>query len=158
MVAQTQILITMKTYAFIIKRDQSIYPSGYANGYVAITKEHPLYKKNYSDLVTVESIDDVPYNGNILGALVNSFNADRKENEIPLDLAIDVHCGLTLSDKFERLANQLIEWLDEEPTAKNYLWVFGFDTAHSGDSLATWPKEKVIEETLKLQSILENWK
>ena len=60
----------MKTYAFIIKRDQH-YPAGYANGYVAVVNTHPLYGKKYSDMVEVEDIDSVPYNGNVFGLLIN---------------------------------------------------------------------------------------
>ena len=33
-------------------------------------------------------------------------------------------------------------------------WSFGFDTAHYADNLINWPKEKVIEETLRLYAQL----
>lgn len=48
-------------------------------------------------------------------------------NTIP----VDIHGGLTFG-----------QW-DKE----HINWVIGFDTAHSGDTLENWPKERVIEET-----------
>jgi len=51
---------------------------------------------------------------------------------------ISVHGGLTYSD-----------FGDGDNAPKDW-WVFGFDTAHFGDYIDTWPKERVIEETKKL--------
>lgn len=147
----------MKAYPFIIVRDQS-YPSGYANGYVAIDSIHPLFEKNYSDMVEVGDVDSIPYNGNVFGLFINGLKPDKKENELSLDMVVNVHCGLTFSDKFSRFNGRRLEWIGEVPENTDNLWVFGFDTAHAGDDLITWPREKCIEETLKLQSIMENWK
>jgi hypothetical protein len=157
----------MKTYSFIIKRNQSSYPSGYANGYVIVDNSHSLFGKKYSDMIEVENIDDMPFNGNFIGMFITACNSERKENELSLDMAIDVHGGLTLSDYFTRLTKQDIEWLNVPKKIQNAFkhigdskdyWIFGFDTAHCNDDLESWPREKCIEETLKLQSILEDWK
>lgn len=59
-------------------------------------------------------------------------------NEIPAD----VHGGLT----FGQLASDWSEQFDFDPES----WVIGFDTAHFGDNLNVWPKESVVEETLRL--------
>ena len=147
----------MKTYSFIIKRDQS-YPAGYANGYVAVDNSHPLFGKKYSDMIEVEDVDDVPFNGNYIGMFITACNSDRKENELSLDMAINVHGGLTFSKNITTLLKQDIEWLSDKTGDDLNLWVFGFDTAHCDDDLESWSKEKCIDETLKLQSILENWK
>lgn len=149
----------MKTYSFIIKRNQNqTYVAGYANGYVAIDNTHPLFGKQYSDMVEVEDVNNIPFNGNFIGMFITACSSDRKENELSLDMVIDVHGGLTFSKNITSLLKQDIEWLSNETGDDLNLWVFGFDTAHSGDDLESWPREKCIEETLKLQSILENWK
>jgi hypothetical protein len=58
---------------------------------------------------------------------------------------VDVHCGLT----FARMANDL-SWGEIEMHWVN-CYIIGFDTAHSQDNLDEWPKERVIEETLRLK-------
>jgi len=64
------------------------------------------------------------------------------------DIDVDVHGGLTFS---ERAVN--LEW-EETKNLKPDDWIVGFDTAHYGDSLETWPKERVIEETEHLRNQL----
>jgi hypothetical protein len=51
---------------------------------------------------------------------------------------LDVHGGLTYNDN-----------ADGVHAPKNW-WVFGFDTAHSGDTIEKWPKEAVEAETKRL--------
>lgn len=95
--------------------------AGYANGYVAIPKEHPYYGRD-----------------------CNEIN-------------VDVHGDLTFSDfgKFFR-ESKTIEFINGSLKDIEDYWVLGFDTCHFGDNLENWPREAVIEETLKLKKILEN--
>jgi hypothetical protein len=51
---------------------------------------------------------------------------------------VDIHYGLTYSQYGDGV-NAPIDW-----------WVFGFDTAHYGDTLEKWPKEAVEAETKRL--------
>lgn len=62
------------------------------------------------------------------------------------DINVNIHGGLTYGSR--TLPGQ------EQPDADGYYWV-GFDTAHLGDSLETWPKERVEAEveSLKQQAI-----
>lgn len=96
---------------------------GNLNGYCAVPEGHPLFGKNYSDEVEVASIDEISFNGNYIGLLcVDTEKA--KQNIIGLDLAINVHGGLTYA------RNHLY---NIEDNLLGNLWWFGFDTAHSGD-------------------------
>lgn len=56
-----------------------------------------------------------------------------------LEIPVNVHGGLTFSE----------ETKDKEYFGSEGYWV-GFDTVHSGDTLESWPKKKVFEETLNL--------
>jgi hypothetical protein len=55
-----------------------------------------------------------------------------------LEFDLKVHGGITYAD-FGDGTNAPKDW-----------WVFGFDTSHFGDSLSSWPEDKVIEETKEL--------
>lgn len=69
---------------------------------------------------------------------------------------IEVHGGLTFSDQYsDNLFNAGEVIGSEKPTEKH--WVFGFDTAHWNDTADNWPKERVIEETMKLKEQLESF-
>lgn len=76
---------------------------------------------------------------------------------VPYDqVPVEVHWGLTFGEKVT--PGMASTWNIPEDTIG--MWCFGFDTAHYGDSLAKWPKEKVEEETARLlqQFIdLEHW-
>lgn len=66
------------------------------NGYASVTPGHKFYGKGYREKVHVPNIEDVPFNGNFIGALC----ADPNEVEtgiISLDMLINVHYGLTYS-------------------------------------------------------------
>ena len=52
---------------------------------------------------------------------------------------LNVHGGIT----FEQLVDRH-DWIPRSH------WTLGFDTAHSGDTLETWPKERVELETKEL--------
>ncbi len=68
-------------------------------------------------------------------------------------LNVDVHGGLTWDcSVFELLLDGHAKYWP----ALNGLgcadgWMFGFDTSNWNDNLETWPKERVIRETLKLR-------
>ena len=51
---------------------------------------------------------------------------------------IDVHGGLTFSEKSDQI------------TDITEMWAVGFDTGHYGDNEENWTKEDVIVETLRL--------
>ena len=52
--------------------------------------------------------------------------------------ALDVHGDITYND-----------WGNGKNAPKDW-WVFGFDTAHHGDTIDRWPKEAVESETKRL--------
>ena len=109
-------------------------PMGHLCGYVAVPESHPWHGKSYSDSVKVpHEIIDRPVDIDKVGAinlLCAVGNSDAmEEGWIDLVLAIDVHGGLTYSS-------------DHEPLGKpDGLWWFGFDCAHAGDSVPSYPTE-----------------
>ncbi|MDE5987602.1 MAG: hypothetical protein K2H16_10090 [Prevotella sp.] len=68
---------------------------------------------------------------------------------------IDVHGGLTASAYMSSfmLMND-IEFISDAEEIPSDWWVFGFDTIHFNDKYS-WSKERVKEETLRLQDQLE---
>ena len=60
------------------------------------------------------------------------------------DINVDVHGGLTFSESAKDL-----DWPEIDAKDKKG-WVIGFDTAHYGDSIYTWPIYKVEEELKRL--------
>jgi hypothetical protein len=97
--------------------------TGCLNGYVAVPEGHNLYGKKHSDKVVVPKDKELAFNGNYIGLLC--ANHDEAEAGIfSLDMAIDVHCGLTFSEM------QLYP-IENDVLGKQ--WWFGFDTSHSGD-------------------------
>lgn len=97
--------------------------SGVLNGYVAVEKSHPFFGKKYSEKITLES--EPVFNGNFIGLLLATGDSDHKENRYSLDMALNVHGGLTYSDDG-------LFGIDKEVFGD--LWWFGFDTAHAGDA------------------------
>ena len=150
-----------KCSASIIKNQNPIlddfsYIHGWGNGYVGVKKDHPLYGKHYRDLISID-VTTVTYNGNAISAFCYSLDENRDDSKLPIDLAIDVHCGVTFSGHFSKLRDcNNHEIIKDEEEGEEY-WYFGFDTIHAADSLSNWPKEAVIKETEKLLNILENW-
>ena len=76
----------------------------------------------------------------------------RKHYDV-INKEVNVHGGLTFSEYMSH------EWLRTMGFEKEYhgMWCVGFDTAHYGDSLNRWPKEKVEEETENLRLQLINY-
>lgn len=95
---------------------------GHHCGYVAVPIDHPWYGKSYDEAVVVpEAVLNRPMLGENVG-YINLFCAALSADDIErgmmrIDLAIDVHGGLTFSDK---------------DNARD-LWWFGFDCAHCDD-------------------------
>lgn len=93
---------------------------GHLCGYVGVDKTHPLYGKDYDDMITVpdfirDRVIDIDKVG-IFNLIASTYD-ESKPNDIKVSLAFDVHGGLTFS-KFGKDSD---------------LWWFGFDCAHSGD-------------------------
>lgn len=63
------------------------------------------------------------------------------------DVSIDIHWDLTYSGNANDLRQGGIVW--------DYR-VLGFDTAHADDDLHTRPRQKVVEETLRLKTIVDS--
>ncbi len=95
--------------------------SGNLNGYVAITKDHPLFNKKYSDEIKLKK--EPEFNGNYIG-LLQAATKDRQENIWSIDMALNVHGGITYS-------SSELNGIDKDILGE--LWWFGFDTAHSSD-------------------------
>ena len=140
----------MKLFSFTVENDWT-HDYGWGNGYVAVPKEHSLYEKSYSDKVKVKDAAKIPFNGNFISLLCASLDNDADKNLIPLDLAINVHGGITFSNS--------VTSLKKAPSyiPKDY-WVFGFDTAHAGDNQINWTKENVQKETKKFKKQLKKFK
>lgn len=98
---------------------------GYANGYVAVPPEYPYH----------------------------SVDCDK--------LLVDVHGGLTFDASAKEINNATLgnwsnlEFLGEEIDLPDDYWVFGFDTLHCDDNITNWPRERCVEETLRLKEQLE---
>ena len=98
---------------------------GYANGYVAVPPEHPYHGVSYDKMLV-----------DVHGAL--TFDASAKE------------INSSINPNWEK-----IEFIGDETELPDDYWVFGFDTLHCHDTIHTWPRERCVEETLKLNDQLE---
>lgn len=101
---------------------------GHLCGYVGVQSEHPLFGKEYNDLVKVDPSEFSKKIDMDRVGVLNLFYAGAKNNEetikqnlLELCLALECHGGLTYSGKASFLTN------DES------YWFFGFDAAHAGD-------------------------
>lgn len=56
----------MKTYRFLIRNTWMTFESGYANGYVAVSENHPLYGKDYDDLNGIWIHGGLTYSGKMV--------------------------------------------------------------------------------------------
>lgn len=98
---------------------------GYANGYVVIPKEHPMFNKHYDDI-------DV----NIHGGLTFSSTMDT-----------DSSYWNRIKNNFEMVSGKV----EDIPNS----YVVGFDTCHWQDNKSNWNKEACIAETVNLKEQLE---
>lgn len=147
-----------KCYPFVVENTWMTWEEhGWGNGYVGITKTHPLYGKRYDNKFAVENPDAISFNQNYIGMLCHIFSEEIETNLVPLDLLIDVHCGVTYSDHPNGKISKDAKWLGAKPRANTKIWAFGFDTAHLDDNMSNWNADRVVEETLKLRDILQTW-
>lgn len=68
---------------------------------------------------------------------------------------INVHGGLTCSGHISEYFMEDMEFISDATEVPSGWWILGFDTMHDGDNNVNWPKERVKEETLRLQEQLE---
>jgi len=66
------------------------------------------------------------------------YLGDVTQKKISLVQSLDINGGITYSD------------FGNGQYAPKGWWVFGFDTAHFGDTIEKWPKEAVEAETKRL--------
>lgn len=71
------------------------------------------------------------------------------------DIPVEVHGGLTFATKVTKEMLEHWDQLDESDLGK---WMVGWDSAHYGDSIVNWPKEKVERHTIYLKEQLEKLK
>lgn len=93
-------------------------------GYAAVGTDHPLFSMGCDSLIHVVDADKVPFNGNYIGLLATAFDPSAQGNLIRLDMALEVHGGLTYAD-------DCLAGIDNE--LFGLLWWFGFDTSHCYD-------------------------
>jgi hypothetical protein len=101
-------------------RIRRVSHSGHLCGYVGVPESHPWFGKGYSDNVPATTAQlEREIDINKMG-VISLLCSDVPTTEATrIDLLIDVHGGITYSDKG-------VEHLDG-------MWVFGFDCAHAGD-------------------------
>ncbi len=99
---------------------------GHHCGYVAVPTGHPWHGQNYRDSVKVSrEVLERPISADNVGAvtlLCAAHKADLEASTIPIELALDVHGGVTFSGQHK-----------DRPLD---LWWFGFDCAHCDDGRA----------------------
>lgn len=105
-------------------------------GYVGVNHDHPWYGKGYQELVTITDISDSinnrnPNNVNILSVLIDMMEDNLDEDICSISTAIDVHGGITYSDKGE-----------------DGLWYFGFDCGHSENYMPNYPAQFRMEDSI----------
>lgn len=116
--------------------------AGYANGYVAIPPEHPCYRKRYTDKV----FDRI----SVHGGISLSEPVCYEEETFMSKRQIKPEYVGTRSYLFEHA-----EYITENKDVPDDWWILGFDTCHCCDNLASWTRENVVTETMKLKKQLE---
>ena len=113
-------------FAFTIKNKPTIFDlsnGGYANGYVAIPKNHCLYGTDYMDI-------NLTVNINVHSGLTFSNEMTVKE--------------------IDSLADKIVAGDTNTLKPEDTFWVLGFDTRHFNDNLENCPKSYCEQETLNL--------
>jgi len=100
-------------------------PGGNLNGYVGIPKGHHLYGKSYNDKIYTNK--EPIYRNNPIEMFIEAIDNKKEENEYRIASIMNVHGGVTYSDKNCPHIETNKKYKKEE------LWWFGFDTGHSGD-------------------------
>lgn len=77
-----------------------------------------------------------------------------KDYDKPL---VNVHGGLTFDASAKEVNERWksLEFIGDETELPDDYWVFGFDTLHCNDNITNWPRERCVEETIKLKEQLE---
>lgn len=102
---------------------------GWGNGYVALPRNHPYFKKYYN------SIDPCIYTTTLWHRFLVWVGI--KKQYRPLE----VHGGLTFSESS----------IVGQPKETEGMWILGFDTLHWNDTPEKWPDEaSVMVETQNL--------
>lgn len=134
----------MKAKRLIIKL--TFLPSfkhGWGNGYVAVPPEHPLWGKTYFD----DDFPDLCVHGGVTFTEPCVYGEETAASKIKI-------LSRYVGQRYLQL--QRGECLDGD--IPDDWWLIGFDTTHLGDNEENWPKERVIEETTKLQKQIEKQK
>jgi hypothetical protein len=106
-------------------------------------KRSPLHEKMTKELKMSNRALDVGWgNGYIIIPPTHPWYA-YTENNLP----IHAHGGWTFGSMVDEDTISFWKELDENDLGG---FMIGFDTAHYGDSLEQWPKERVIAETREL--------
>lgn len=71
------------------------------------------------------------------------------------ELNVDVHGGLTAAGTLKAYSMDDVEIISGSDSIPHDWWIFGFDTMHFLDNRSTWPKSRVIAETLRLKIQLD---
>ena len=140
-----------KYYLAVLKNEQHpTYKRGWGNGYVLVPKSSILYGRRYLERVAKKVEDALVKVGSVF------VLPEYEKYSLPYFFEdIDVHGGITFNASVTGLYNDNFEWIGDMPTQPlGDYWMFGFDTAHSGDCLGNRPKEWVIQETKSLSNQL----
>ena len=112
--------------------------SGALCGYVGVTEGHPLFGQSYSTRVAKpvgfenrKATDTTP----AIAVLIEALRED-KDDTISLELAIEVHGGLTYSGPCRPVRKDGGGVCHvPDPGEPDNVWWFGFDCAHAGDAM-----------------------
>lgn len=106
-------------------------------GYVGVPEGHPLFGKDYSDEVDPpDSWGDRTYD-DVRTPVIPMMFRRNKEAAVSIDLAVDVHGGVTFS-------SQDLPVPDADSAG---LWWFGFDVNHAGDNESGRSRDFAYAET-----------
>jgi hypothetical protein len=104
----------------------------------AIARENTWISRGFMDFGWGNGYVLIPKNNKLHGKDYNNID-------------VDIHGGLTFSELVDE--EMVKDWdFDSEDLGK---WCVGFDTAHGGDTLSFWTKERVEEETERLKYQLQ---
>lgn len=97
--------------------------AGHRCGYVGITKQYPLYKKDYDDYLPINK-SELPNDKEISGVFQAFISTLDKNDRIRIAAFFEVHGGITYAGGGKK----------SEYPVESDLWWFGFDCAHCWDA------------------------